>query len=101
MSTSTPDRKPNKASILSSEPGVGPPTLPNSFTSDYPPSEEPRALITAWEVELPLLRRIQLAYEAWINAKDALLIRKAAALYGVEYSTLRDRLKGAKSAAQR
>ena len=38
---------------------------------------------------LPNNERIQLAYEAWVEAKGALSVREAAVRYGVAYSILR------------
>jgi hypothetical protein len=45
--------------------------------------------------ELPLDVRIDLAHQAWKEAKGKLPIREAARIFGVEYSTIRDRTKGA------
>jgi hypothetical protein len=40
--------------------------------------------------ELLLDVRIDLAYQAWKKAKGKLLIREAACIFGIKYSTLQD-----------
>jgi hypothetical protein len=45
--------------------------------------------------ELPLDVRINLAHQAWKEVKGKLPIREAARIFGVEYSTIQDRTKGA------
>jgi helix-turn-helix, Psq domain len=45
--------------------------------------------------ELPLDIRIDLAHQAWKEAKGKLSIQEAAHVFGVGYSTIRGRTKGA------
>ena len=54
-----------------------------------------------WAVQVPYRERIDLAYKAWNDANGALSIRRAGEDYGVAYSTLNGRIKGAKSAIVR
>jgi hypothetical protein len=58
---------------------------PNDY--DFEDIEDP--------LELPLDIRIDLAHQAWKEAKGKLSIREAARIFGVKYSTVQDQTKGA------
>ena len=56
----------------------------------------PRKAQSTSEDEIPLLQRIELAYNAWKTAKGTISCRKAARIYSVPKSTLADRIYSSK-----
>src|SRR5450432_101583 len=72
--------------------------------SKKPPAKPPKKLIEelieAFNESLPEFsrsERVQLAYKAWKESEGAISIRQAARTYGINYTTLLRRTKGALS----
>ena len=92
ITSSLPTTDPTVAPMPTTEPTVA--SLPITDPSLPTPNIQ-------WAVQVPYRERIDLAYEAWNDANGALSIRRAGEDYGVAYSTLNGRIKGAKSAVVR
>jgi hypothetical protein len=91
---------PTKALQTVAKPSKKPPAK----LSKKPPAKPPKKLIEepieAFNESLPEFsrsERVQLAYKAWKESEGAISIRQAARTYGINYTTLLGRTKGALS----